>query len=487
MRVISLALVFLLLLPAPSALAADALGVVAPVLEEGRVLERPDPAGRAVPVVRQLQGGEIHAAVQREAREGFTARLLELDALARGLAAPSRREPTWLYLSPEDGGFARHGFWLLEEGGERYVDAPYIDLVVDEGSLTDGSFEEVFAHEMGHVFLRRLLPSLPAGYSRAPHHAFSLTDYPTAFDEGFAIHFQLLARRLTANARLRAIDHGFDTRPFLPWWLSNRDRGLRIQGVRANLFVQAQRPMQGVADALTAEQLSTEFDATRLRNGQQMLSSEGVIATLFHRWIGETPADGLVAAYRPWFEALAALQARPLQADSPLPVLLLRELHARDDAAGRQAIGIFIDTTYGATVDPALPRQAGELALAGATGDIEAYVGRLKPARDALAAARESALADPSRLDAALGPGLWLLAEGEDGIAVNLNSAEAAQLSALGLSEQAVSRLLESRRSGSAFADFDDVVLRTGLDARTASRLKAQATALESAGPYPRR
>lgn len=487
MRLISFALVCLLSWPASPALAADALGVVAPVLEEGRVRERPDPAGRAVPVVRRVQDGDVHAAVQREAREGFTARMLELDALARGLAAPSRREPTWLYLSPEDGGFARHGFWLLGEDGERYVDAPYIDLVVDADSLADGSFEEVFAHEMGHVFLRRLLPSLPAGYSRAPHHAFTITDYPTAFDEGFAIHFQLLARRLTANTRLRAIDHGFDTRPFLPWWLSHRDRSLRIQGVRANLFVQAQRPMQGVADALAAGQMSPEFDATRLRNGQQMLSSEGVVATLFHRWIGETPADGLAAAYRPWFEAMAAMQARPLHPDSPLPVLLLRELHARDAAAGQGAIGIFMDTTYGATVDPALPRQAGELALAGATGDIESYVGRLKPARDALAAAREAVLADPSRLDAALGPGLWLLADGEQGIAVNLNSAEAAQLSALGLPGQAVSRLLESRRSGAAFSGIADAAARAGLDAGTVSRLEAQAAAMRAAGTYPRR
>ena len=59
------------------------------------------------------------------------------------------------------------------------------------------------------------------------------------------------------------------------------------------------------------------------------------------------------------------LQARPPHPDSPLPVLLLRELHALDAAAGQGAIGIFMDTTYGATVDPTLPRQAGELALAG--------------------------------------------------------------------------------------------------------------------------
>src|SRR5262249_3565855 len=104
-------------------------------------------------------------------------------------------EPLYLLLSTEEGGFARHGFWFQgTEGNRRFVDAEYIDMVVDEDSVAKGDFEEIFAHEMGHAILRILLGSLPDGMSRKLHLSMAITDYPTAFDEGYAEHFQTLVR-----------------------------------------------------------------------------------------------------------------------------------------------------------------------------------------------------------------------------------------------------------------------------------------------------
>ncbi|MBW8312171.1 MAG: hypothetical protein K0M64_09075, partial [Rhizobium sp.] len=476
----------LLALLLPMAAMAASLGLLAPVVEQGAPLTRPDASGRPVPVVTRVDAGPLHDALQREASEGFTATMLALDAQAQQLAGASSPAPTWLYLSAEDGGFARRGFWLREDGGERYLDEPFVDLVVDADSVADGSFEEIFAHELGHVFLRRLLPGLPKGHSTTPHHAYTLTDYPTAFDEGFAIHFQLLARRLTRNAALAAQDQGFDTRPYLPHWQSNRDRTLRIDGVRRNLFVHAQRPFEGGGDALARETLSPEFAAARLRNGQQMLSSEGVVATLFHRWIGPVTEAGVVAAYTPWFEVFMALQRRELRPDSPLPTLLLRVLHSRDPQAGGRAIGLFVDTTYGATMDPSMALRAGALAEAGASGNVEAFVGQLGPAREALSALRTRARQEPASLDAALGPGLWLLSEGEPALAVNLNTAGAAELQALGLPAPAAARLLGSREARGAFHDIPDVVARGQLDTVAAVALHARAAAQAAAGARAR-
>src|SRR6185312_6523745 len=96
--------------------------------------------------------------------------------------------------------------------------------IVDVNSIRVGDFEEIFAHEMGHIYLRRLLPTLPPGYSRTAHASLSMTDYPTAFDEGFATHFQGLARRLTSNTVLHDTDLGLESKPFLSYWLSNIDR-----------------------------------------------------------------------------------------------------------------------------------------------------------------------------------------------------------------------------------------------------------------------
>ena len=86
---------------------------------------------------------------------------------------------------------------------------------------------------------RARVPASPAagpaaGYSRTPHHSFSITDRPTAFDEGFATHFQALVRHLTKNPKLRLEDDGIATKPFVPYWLSNLDRTARIDGVRRN-------------------------------------------------------------------------------------------------------------------------------------------------------------------------------------------------------------------------------------------------------------
>lgn len=471
----------------PMQAVAATLGLLAPVLEGGAPLQRPAPDGGPAPVVTGLREGALYTLLQREARDGFTAHMLSLDAEAQRLAGAAAPRPTWLYLSAEDGGFARRGFWLRDGGSEVFVDEPFVDLVVDEDSVADGSFEEIFAHELGHVFLRRLLPGLPHGHSRTPHHGYSLTDYPTAFDEGFAIHFQLLSRRLTANPRLRDVDHGFDTRPYLPHWQSHRDRSQRIDGVRRNLFVHARLPLEGEGETLAREQLSMSFSATRLRNGQQMLSSEGLLATLFHRWIGPVPAEGLDGAYRPWFRALSALQSRALEPDSPLPVLLLRELHALDADAGARAIGQFIDTTYGLTEDSGLQAPAEALAMAGALGDIEAFVGGLGPARQALARVREAALADPSRLGSALGPAIWLLAEGEGAPTVNLNTAGDAELRALGLAADESARLLSERRRAGAFESLDDAVARAGLAPSVAARLNARRAAMRDAGTQPRR
>lgn len=156
-----------------------------------------------------------------------------------------------------------------------------MDLVVDEDTVANGGFEEIFTHEMGHVFLRRLFPRLPFGYSRTPHHRFSVTDYPTAFDEGFATHFQPLVRRLTRNAALRDEDLGLASRPLVPYWLSNLDRSARTDGVRRNWFVQLQAPLGRAGSA----ERSMLFDIEQLKNSNQMLASEGVVATLFYRWL----------------------------------------------------------------------------------------------------------------------------------------------------------------------------------------------------------
>lgn len=491
--------ILLTALLAASAAAAE-LGVLQPVLEQGKPLQKKDPQGRLAPVVTRLREGELYEQLQREAQEGFTRSVLALDDAAQRAAGAKVLQPTWLYLSTEDGGFPRFGFWLREGKRQRYVAEHYVDLVVDENNLADGGFEEIFAHEMGHVFLRRVFPRLPQGWSRTPHHSFSVTDYPTAFDEGFGTHMQGLARRFTRNPRLQAQDLGLENKALVNYWLSNVDRTLRIDGVRRNLFVQAQITLPGDAAALARRDLSSLFDPGRLKNGQQMLSCEGVLATLFHRWLvpGEGDEAALVQRYSAFFTLAAALNRDKPGADVPLfPALLEHALRAAPADEAARLIGLYVDTTYGASADAGIAHQVEALAAVGNSGDIEAFVPALKASRESLAKLRESALQSPAVLRAALGPELWLAAGGdqrgkaprkdaEDSSFVNLNTAELEHLLLLpGLDEAQARQALQSRRDEGPFRDLADFVARSGV--KDAGALEAAQRSARKLGAHSRR
>lgn len=479
---------------------AAELGVLAPVVADGQPQVRKGPDGRPVPVVTRMRSGTLFDQVQREAREGFLGTVLALDEHAQRIAGARTVAPTWLYLSMEDGGFARRGFWLEEGGSQHYVDDLFVDLVVDGDTVADGGFEEIFAHEMGHVFLRRLLPGLPYGYSRTPHSSMSVTDHPTAFDEGFATHLQGLVRRFSRNPRLEALTLGLEPRPFLSSWLSNLDRAGRIDGVRRNWFVQAQLvPPGDDAEALSRAHESTAFDMARLKNGQQMLSSEGVIATLFYRWLvpGEGSRDAILERYTRLFRSLAGSTSWPaLKPDSPVFLEVVDHYCADvpDDCARVRAI--VLETTYGATADPALAHNTEAMAGRGRIGDMAGYVERLKQVRGQMKQLHERVAAQPSLLRAALGPDLWLMGRtpvrlpgmASQDVPVNLNTAQAEALRLLpGVDEATVGRALRSRREHGAFRDLEDFVARSGLPDDATKPLRAAAEAVQRAGLNERR
>ena len=482
-------LILLLVLCAPAA--AAELGVLAPVILDGQPLMKVDSKNRKVPVVTRVTSGALYDQLQKEAREGFTATVLALDELAqrRSGTAPV---PTWLFLAVEDGGFARAGFWLRDAGGERFVPDVYIDLVVDADTVANGGFEEIFAHEMGHAFLRRLFPSLPFGYSRTPHMSLAITDYPTAFDEGFATHFQPLVRRLTRNSALRDEDLGLTSKPFVPYWLSNLDRSARSDGVRRNWFVQLQAPQGSAGSA----ERSTLFDIERLKNGNQMLASEGVVATLFYRWLVPGPGGerALLERYGKMFDAFAALEKRRPGSDAPLMVQLIDSYRSLFPQESERMLTILLDTTYGATADASLTPTVESVAARGRSGDIETFIGELTTSRKALAQLRESVLKDPVRAGAALGPNIWLLSDAPMGgpdknakTAINLNTAERDELLKLpDLDAASADKLLASRRHDGLFRNLDDFSTRAGMSPNAKQKLAEMMRGMQKAGVYSR-
>ncbi|MGZ8289143.1 MAG: ComEA family DNA-binding protein [Telluria sp.] len=483
-----------ILLAAAGWVAASELAVLAPVADGKSTLMRQSPAGSPAPVVTRVRGGKLYQAVQREADSGFTGDMLALDQLAMRVAGAG--STTWLLFSQEDGGFARPGFWLREDGRERWVDEPVVDLVVTEDSIADGSFEEIFAHELGHVMLRRVFPSLPDGYSRTAHHSFSITDQPTAFDEGFAIHFQGMARSLTRNERLHAHDLGLAHKPYLPLWLSNLDREYRVEGMRQNWFVHAQLPLPGNGDAIERRELSTLFDRARLKNVPQMLASEGAVATFFYRHLapGAAGKQALQQRYEPMLRAMRELDRSKPGAGANLVPALAEALVRTHTSEGNRFITNLVETSYGALASPKLAAAAEALAIPGRSGDADAFVPALQAARKEMAAAVAAVQADPARLHAAAGPALWLLhpslkaGAGGAPLAIDLNTASREHLLALpGVDEQAVQRALDSRASKGNFQSLADFAKRSGIDGGVLAALESLARALLEAGTYPRR
>jgi hypothetical protein len=457
---------------------AAELGVLAPVIQDKAVLTRPAPGSASpAPVLTRVRDGRLYEALQREAAGGATAAVLALDELAMKIAgAPVG--PTWLYLSQEDGGFARRGFWLQEGENTRWVDDAMVDLVVDAGSVADGSFEEIFAHELGHVMLRRLLPELPAGYSRTPHHSFSVTDQQTAFDEGWATHFQGLARLLTRNPRLRAQDAGLEGKPDTAPWLSNLDRAMRIDGMRRNWFVYRQTAQPGASAA--AFDLSPSFDPAQLKSAAQMLACEGALATFFYRQLATPDAAALGARYASMFRALHAMSRERLDAATPLLPLLARTLAQVDPEDGRRFIATLAETSHGALLSPALAAASQATFIPALAGDGESFVLLLGPLRARVAQAVAEAQAHPEGLARHVAAPVWLLASPT--LAVDLNTAERLHLLALGLDGKTAARALASRRKDGDFASLADFSARLQLAPAAARRLAARQAALAKLG-----
>jgi DNA uptake protein ComE-like DNA-binding protein len=437
------------------------LVVLVPMTAGNQPVMRADPKGISqAPILKRAESDAISKGVALEATRGAVKFMLAMDEQAQRIAGTATPAPTYLLRSQEEGGFARRGFWLAESGNKvTWHSDPYVDLAVDKQSIDDGAFEEIFAHEMGHLLLRRLMPRLPNGLSRTPHSSLAITDYPTAFDEGFAIHFQGLARHLSANAQLKATDEGLTFKPFLPYWQSNVDRTLRIRGVRDNLFVHQQ-----LAVALDLGDATSLFDVTHFKNGQQMLSSEGVVATLFYHLLlqpGDNTAQ-LAERYKSLLGSLHALNIQKLASSTPFMLSLVQTHIERVPAEREQWIGTVLNLTYGATASTSLLRDMTKLSALGQEGRTQEFQVALKQARAALASLTSQIVRNPQRLAAALGPEVWLAFKQKDGeVTVNLNTAEKTTLlNAVGLASLDADLLLADRAARGPFVSVDDFVAR---------------------------
>ncbi len=120
-------------------------------------------------------------------------------------------EPAYLALTTNQGGFAKFGFSLLFDN--KHINkprVPYIDITVGQATASLGklmSFSQLYPHEMGHVLFHLLSPedTISNNTKNVDMHFFSIiTDYSTAFNEGFAEHIENISRTFEKNEDIKA-------------------------------------------------------------------------------------------------------------------------------------------------------------------------------------------------------------------------------------------------------------------------------------------
>ena len=153
--------------------------------------------------------------VHRSISNSFLARSLELYRLCQYYLISEGQEqeiePAYLALTDHQGGYAKQGFILqTPDGSLSKPEAPYVDITVQAATRDIKglmSITQLFPHEMAHVLYRLLSPEDSLGYNSrsVDMHYFSVTtDYPTAFNEGFAEHMENVARHFEENDSIRS-------------------------------------------------------------------------------------------------------------------------------------------------------------------------------------------------------------------------------------------------------------------------------------------
>jgi hypothetical protein len=536
--VVALAHLLLFLVPAHS---LDApVKVLVPVTDaKGNIVESKAPDGKSYPVFRLAGDSPLVRSVYQTLETSFAHQVIVLDRYARNLRLsevatqppPDLTGPAYLLMSQEEGGFERHGFWLEDAKGQReLVPAGYVDLVVGTESVEDGNLEEIFSHELGHQILGELAGQLPSGQSRNMHQSMALTDDPTAFDEGYAEHFQTLVRNATVNPHLRALSKGDTAVDLDLLWISNLDQQFRSDGVKRNLFIHRKALPPAALDPAADpyplyldDQTSTAFLNDQLRNGQQMMASEGVIATLFYRIVNDPKLREHyrdVAFYRPFLGAAVAedalrqvispyenvnlklfvamrRSARAIASGEPPMIALINSYAAAFPDEVPQIYRVFIDTTRGAVTSQELADSFVHASENGRRGDIGQFRPSALAAFSLLKTTTDRVVRGELALDANLGPQLWLLnpdfkiapaiwdSERTLAFTLNLNAATEVDLMTIpGVDLATARRIVDARSARGFFRSIDD--LNSIVPPQLVAKFRSMAELMKTTSPIAR-
>lgn len=377
-----------------------------------------------------------------ELRMPFHESVIKLNQCSRNLAGDDEG-PNVLFLSRNEGGFPRQGLAIRETDSEavvRYPKLNYVDLVLNEQRVDMGMMD-IFSHELGHVMMMNVWPEFPQGRSSKQHVSMGVTDYATAFFEGWGIHFQRLAYERVEKYRVSFDDSFHYSRATGGLWHSNLDKELRLNAVLQNKYIYKKllpgldTSTMSMAELILLEHTSPHFDMTRLKNAQQMLSCEGVLATLFYRissnptlqngyrtkdfysrfLISELPGGiAIQDVFSPFenvmlknFWVWHELKGR-LSEDDVIAVEFIKQWGRSFPEDREEILKVFLMTTVGMTVSPKLAVPFEQMAYYGMIGDMTSFREYFPQYQAAFKTIFNEVLGGEVELDSNVGPQLWL-------------------------------------------------------------------------------
>jgi len=263
---------------------------------------------------------ELYGTVMRNINNSFIREFLDFYFIAQVFLKNNNKidaiSPAYLALTKNQGGFAKTGFSIKQGENQNLMEnTPYVDIVAGHATALPGrlmSLTQLYPHEMGHVVYRMLSPEDTATNntrSTDMHFFSTVTDYSTAFNEGFAEHIENVARVFEKNDSIslgifadidrigkttsRSIDGferdfkypfrlGYYKASMISWFQKYEDYRRYVLAMNGDIrFKNAELKLRNTEDQLSYRNSGVRLDRHESRNLVQLLSTEGAVSTFF--------------------------------------------------------------------------------------------------------------------------------------------------------------------------------------------------------------
>lgn len=317
----------------------------------------------------------------------------------------------------------------LESEGEMndYPNLCFLAFNTYWDDIKSSGIEKIFSHELSHLWLSLLGYDFDLSKSNKFHTCTAITDPFMAFSEGFAEHLEIVTKDLRNNFDWKSTfwDYGYD----VDAWLCSRDKQLRYYASINNRFIyHTAFPYSEDYDTYNhlhfAHITSSAFTPEKLKNGNQMMASEGVISSVFYQMyqhelfkntflddtfyskfgVDKNDIDPLINLYLKVIFAISKINLRK-------PTLMtdfIRSYGEEFSNEKRELYDVFLKATHYSTVSSKANQVFGNLYRIGRRGEVNEFKDILINTREWKKELFERILSGELSLDHALAEELWI-------------------------------------------------------------------------------